>query len=112
MIISKEVQETIKIIFSEDKEFQEKLLSGDVESIKQVGIIAKKGINPEKIIYAYESNDKNLMKEIYNEAIKQTLIPKLYEDLCLEYYQQMELERKIKKSKTKKIIKRKGKITE
>ena len=58
------------------------------------------------LVYSSVKLNKNLMKEIYNEAIKQTQIPKLYEDLCLEYYQQMKIERTIKKNKAKEIIKK------
>jgi hypothetical protein len=50
------------------------------------GIISQKGMNPEDIVDAYESNDSETMKYLYMKAQKLIELQKLYKELCLEYY--------------------------
>lgn len=101
MELSKELQEMIKIIFEEDEEFIGKLLLLDAEAIRQVGIMSQQGIEPKEVVYAYESNDKNEIKNIYNQAKRQLLLQKLYKRLCTEYCKQIEKNEIIKVTKIK-----------
>ena len=43
-------------------------------------------MNPEDIVAAYESNDSEIMKHLYEKAKKLVELQKLYKDLCFEYY--------------------------
>lgn len=84
MSLSKELQEKINILFESDDETRKKLLACDADTIRQIGSLSQKGINPEDIIYAYESND-TAMARLYENAKKIVELKKLYKDLCLEY---------------------------
>ena len=90
MNISKELQETINSLFKNNEEVIERLLTGDAEAIREIGSISQKGINPEDIVVAYESNDSETMKYLYGKAKKMIELQKLYKDLCLEYYKNKE----------------------
>lgn len=84
MQFSKELQSRIKNLFKNNEELRDKLLSGDVDSIRQIGALSQKGINPEDIIKAYESNS-NQMEELYKKARFAVELKILYRDLCLEF---------------------------
>ena len=86
MNISKELQEKINLLFKNNEELRERLLSGDANAIREIGSISQKGMNPEDIVAAYESNDSEAMKYLYEKAKKLVELQKLYKDLCLEYY--------------------------
>ena len=86
MSFSKELQEKINMLFADKEEIREKLLAGDVDTIRKIGSASQKGMNPEDIVDAYESNDSETMENIYKKAKKLVELQKLYKDLCLEYY--------------------------
>mgnify|MGYP003292326837 CR=1 FL=1 len=86
MNISKELQEKINLLFKNNEELRVSLLEGDANAIRQIGSISQKGMNPEDIVVAYESNDSETMKYLYEKAKKLIELQKVYKDLCLEYY--------------------------
>ena len=86
MNTSKELQEKINLLFINNEELRERLLVGDANAIREIGSISQKGMNPEDIVDAYESNDSETMKYLYKKAKKLVELQKLYKDLCLEYY--------------------------
>ena len=86
MNISKELQEKINLYFKNNEGLRDKLLVGDANAIREIGSISQKGINPEDIVTAYESDDSKTMKHLYEKAKKIVELQKLYKDLCLEYY--------------------------
>lgn len=85
MNVSKELQERINMLFKDNEEIKEKLLACDADTIRQIGSASQKGMKPEDIIYAYESNDSEIMEYVYKKAKKLVELQKLYKDLCLEY---------------------------
>ena len=85
MNLSKEIKKTIEVLFANNEEIRGKLLEGDAETIKQIGVASQRGINPEDIIDAYESHDSKTMEYLYKKAKKQAAVKKLYIDLCKEY---------------------------
>ena len=84
MNFSKELQEKINMLFADKDEIREKLLEGDVETIRKIGSASQKGMKPEDIVEAYESNDSETMENLYKKAKKLIELQKLYKDLCLE----------------------------
>ena len=86
MNISKELQEKINLMFKNNEELRKRLLVGDANAIREVGSLSQKGINPEDIVDAYESNDSETMKYLYKKAQIQIELQKLYRELCLGYY--------------------------
>ena len=89
MNFSKEIQEEINIVFKNDEERRTKLLMGDLDTIRGVAIEAQKGMVPEYIVDAYESNDSKTKEELYKQAKRLVRLKKLYKDLCLEYYNKL-----------------------
>ena len=85
MKLSKELQETINVLFENDEEIKEKLLSGDADTIRKIGSASQTRMNPEDIVAAYESNDSEMMENVYKEAKKLVELQKLYKALCIEY---------------------------
>ena len=85
MNLSKELQETINELFENNEEIKGKLLSGDVDTIRKIGSVSQKGMEPDEIVNAYESNDSEMMENVYKKAKKLVELQKLYKDLCLEY---------------------------
>ena len=53
------------------------------------------------MIYAYESNDPNEIKKLYEEAKNKIQLQNIYKELCIAYCQEMELQDTTKSSKTK-----------
>ena len=89
MNISKKNQEKVNILFENNSEMKEKLYKGDAEAIREIGIISQRGINPDEIIAAYESDDPSAMDNLYQNAKRLVELQKLYKVLCLEYYKKM-----------------------
>ena len=85
MEISKETQEKIDFLFKKNPLMKEKLLNCDPNAIREIGSISQRGMNPDDIIAAYESNDPNTMEYLYNQAQKMVKLKELYRELCLEY---------------------------
>ena len=89
MNISKKNQEKVNILFENNSEMKEKLYKGDAEAIREIGIISQRGINPDEIVAAYESDDPSAMDNLYQNAKRLVELQKLYKALCLEYYKKM-----------------------
>ena len=90
MILSNEVQNKIKILFANDSETREQLLLGNAEVVRKIGSISQKGINPEEIVKAFESDNQNIMNALYNESKRLVELRELYKELCYEFYQNKE----------------------
>ena len=86
MNISKENQEKINLLFKNDPEMIEKLCKYDAEAIREVGILSQRGINPDDVIVAYESDDSSTMNYLYQQAKRLVELQELYKELCFEYY--------------------------
>ena len=86
MNITKQLQEKINLLLKNNDELIERLLEGDANAISEIGAISQKGINPEDVIQAYESNDSDTMEYLYKKAQKLIELQKLYRELYLEYY--------------------------
>lgn len=86
MNITKQLQEKINLLLKNNDELRERLLEGDANAISEIGAISQKGINPEDVIQAYESNDSDTMEYLYKKAQKLIELQKLYRELYLEYY--------------------------
>lgn len=89
MIISKETQDKIKNLFKNNPEMIEKLCNCDAEAIREIGSISQKGIDPDDVIAAYESGDKDTLNYLYQQAKRLLGLKELYKDLCYEYYRKM-----------------------
>lgn len=86
MSISKEIQEKINLLFKSNPEMLEKLYECDAEAIREIGILSQKGINPDDVVVAFESGDKNTMNYLYQQAKRLVELQELYKELCFEYY--------------------------
>ena len=82
LLLSQELQNKIKRLLNTDEDLKQKLLKGDVDSIKLIPSISQKGINPKDVVEAFESNRS---EEIYKEAQRLLELQQLYKDLCFEY---------------------------
>ena len=85
MVFSKGTQEKISLLFKTNPEMMEKLLRCDAEAIREIGFLSQKGINPNDVVAAYESNDPEAVNVIYQQAKMLVELQELYKDLCLEY---------------------------
>lgn len=90
MILSDELQNKIKRLFAKDTATRERLLAGDAETIREIGSISQKGINPEDVVVAIESNDSETIKCLYNQSKKLIELQELYKELCYEFYKKTE----------------------
>lgn len=79
MKISDELKEKIEETFSNNEKIKNKLLSGDGDTIRDIGVIAHRGINPEEII---EKFDDDNAEYIYQKAKKMIEMQKIYKELC------------------------------
>ena len=86
MNISEELERKINLLFKNNEEVRDKLLARDADTIREIGSISQKGISPSDVIDAYESNNEEAMKYIYDKAKKLIELQKVYKDLCIEYY--------------------------
>ena len=98
MFFSEEIQSKTKKLLKDDNETIEKILSGDAEAIRKIGSIAQQGINPENVVRAFESNDPDAMKHIYNQSKNLVELRELYQELCYEFYKNIVPQDKKKKS--------------
>ena len=85
MKFSKELEENINEIFKNNDDIRERLLAGDAETIRKIGAISQKGMNPEDVVEAIESNDPEAIKYLYHKAQRIIGMQKLYKDLCDAY---------------------------
>lgn len=65
---------------------KEKLLQCDADAIREVGSLSQRGMNPDDIIAAYESEDPETMKYLYLQAKRLVGLQELYKELSFEYY--------------------------
>ena len=86
MSLSKETEEKINFLFKNNPEMKDKLCNCDAEAIREIGSLSQRGINPDDVVAAYESKDKDTMNYLYNQAKRLVLLQELYKDLCLEFY--------------------------
>ena len=86
MSISNKTQEKIKFLYENDHEMREKLYELDADAIRKVGILSQRGINPDDVIVACESNDQSTMNYLYQQAKRLVGLQELYKELCIEYY--------------------------
>ena len=84
--ISDELKEKIEMNVKYDIDLKNKLLSGDGNAIKQIGIESQKRINPVDVVEAYESNN---MEYLYNLAKKRLVLNEIYNELCNAYASKM-----------------------
>ena len=89
-MFSEELVIKIKKLYSEDKETMKKLLDGDEESIRKLAYNYK--FTPDEIIDAYEQGK---IEELYKSAQRQKEIFKLYHELCLEYSNHEDQQKKL-----------------
>ena len=89
MVFSNEIQNKIKVLFKNDSETREQLLSGNADAVRKIGSISQKGINPEDVVIAFESNDPDTMNYLYNQSKRLVEIHELYKELCYEFYKNM-----------------------
>lgn len=85
MNFPKDLQDKINLLFQNDKNIREKLLSGDADVIRHIGSISQKGISPEDIVLAFDSKDSDTMDYLYKKAKKMVELKQLYKDLCIAY---------------------------
>lgn len=90
MVFSTKIQEKINVLFSDDDAMREKLLVGNDDAIREIAYISQKGIKAEDIVVAFESDNRDAITEIYNNAKKMIELQKLYRELCLEFYKKSE----------------------
>lgn len=81
--MSNELRERIKQNLLIDDDIKKKLLSGDVEIIRKIGVISQTGIKAKDIVYSYENNE---IEKLYKRAKQMLQLQQLYNELCEEYY--------------------------
>lgn len=86
MSISKETQDKINLLFKNNPEMIEKLYNCDAETIREIGILSQRGINPDDVIAAYENGEPSTMNYLYQQAKRLVGLQVLYKELCFEYY--------------------------
>lgn len=89
MSVSKGTSEKINFLFKNNPEMIEKLYNCDDEAIRKVGSLSQRGINPDDVIAAYESNEPSTMNYLYQQAKRLVELQELYKELCFEYYKKI-----------------------
>jgi len=90
MTVSLKTQRKINNLFKTNPEFRERLFVCDAAAIREVGGLSQSKVEPEDIIEAYESNDKDTMNYLYKQAKRLVELKELYNDLCIEFYEKIE----------------------
>ena len=85
MKFSKELEDKIKEIFKTEDGLRNNLLAGDAETIRKIGSLSQRGMNPEDVVDAIESDDPEAIKYLYHKAKRIIEMQKLYKDLCDAY---------------------------
>ena len=80
--ISDELRNKIENIFKTYDELKNKLLLGDGYAIRQVGLMSQKGIEPEDVVEAYQSNN---LDYLYIKAKRIIEMKEIYKELCQAY---------------------------
>ena len=84
MRLSAELETKIRILFENNQEVREELLAGNPDTIREIGFMSQRRIEPQEIVEAYENNDGKI-DELYKKAKMMLEVQKLYRELCLEY---------------------------
>ena len=84
MRLSAELETKIRILFENNQEVREELLAGNPDTIREIGFMSQRRIEPQEIVEAYENNDGKI-DELYKKAKMMLEVKKLYRELCLEY---------------------------
>ena len=87
MSFSLETTEKIKILFKNNIQMRDRLLVCDADAIREVGSIAQRGLEPEDVVAAFDSNNPETMDYLYKQARRALELKALYKQMCLEYYQ-------------------------
>ena len=90
MKISYELKEKIERVLKNNGDMRDKLLSGNRDAIKKIGIISKQGIDPEDVVESYENNTVDYL---YKKAKQLVELHEIYEELCYEAYRDNSEER-------------------
>jgi hypothetical protein len=85
MDFSEELKTKIRILFENNKKVREELLAGNPDTIREIGSISQKRIEPAEVVKAYESGNKNEIEELYKKSKMMIEVQKLYRELCLAY---------------------------
>ena len=85
MNFSEELKAKIRILFENNEDVKEKLLAENPDTIREIGFMSQRRIEPQEIVKAYESGNKNEIEELYKKAKMMIEIQKLYRELCLAY---------------------------
>lgn len=83
MIISDDLKKLINEILEDEPELKIKLLNGDIDAIRRLGMLSQRGISAEFVL---ESIDKGDIDSLYKQANKLKKINYLYQELCNLYY--------------------------
>lgn len=78
MNFSKELQDEIKMSFSNDENLEKKILSGDLKTIREIGKKSRQGLDPKDVL-------SSSIEELYIKAKKLLKLQELYEKICREY---------------------------
>ena len=81
MSYKKETIKKINELLKDNPELREKVMSGDIDAIRDIGIISERGISSEDVINYF---DNNKQEELYNYAKKLLGLRELYTELCIE----------------------------
>ena len=82
MQVSEELKQKVEKYYKNNIELKNKLLSGDAEAIRQMGIWAQKGISPEDVVEVYETDN---IDYLYRQAKKKMELREVYNELCKAY---------------------------
>ena len=88
MSFSEQLQQKIMNLFNDDEVYRDKLLVGDAEAIRD--LLRQTTIGPEDVVAAFESNDTNVMNNLYHRCKRLVEVQTLYTQMCLEYCQNVE----------------------
>lgn len=83
MKISDRLKEKIEKVLYDNEKMKNSLLSGDVEMIKQIGIISQKGFDPKEIVESFE-NDST--ENLYNKAKQRIELQEIFKEILNELY--------------------------
>ena len=85
MKLSDELIQKINKVLINYEALKEKILSGDIDSIRTLGHISQQGLTPESIIKFYESGQT---AQLYKYAQHLIEMKQLYYELCNACYEQ------------------------
>ena len=78
MGIPKELREKIETTLRNNSNLRDKMLSGDVDAIREIGTISEQKISPEDIIESYENDT---IEYLYKKAKQLVALKEIYLEL-------------------------------